>query len=61
MGQPLGLGGPYHWLDQFVPGLDALRSPGRFSVFVIVAMAAAAGAALAARAAASAADADLIV
>jgi hypothetical protein len=45
---PLGIPGPYTVLAGIVPGFDALRSPGRFGLFVLLGMAVAAGCALAA-------------
>jgi hypothetical protein len=47
-GTPVGIPGIYSILTAIVPGLDALRSPGRFGLFVLVALAVWAGIALAA-------------
>ena len=47
-GTPLGVPGPYQWLVDWVPGFDALRAPGRFAVYVLMALAVPAGFALAA-------------
>jgi hypothetical protein len=46
-GTPIGMPGLYSALTAIVPGVDALRSPGRFGLFVLVALAVWAGIALA--------------
>lgn len=40
---PLGVSSPYAWLLDVVPGMDGIRAPGRFAVFVVLALGVLAG------------------
>lgn len=40
---PLGVPSPYAWLLDVVPGVDGIRAPGRFAVFVVLALGVLAG------------------
>ncbi len=40
---PLGVPSPYAWLLDAVPGLDGIRAPGRFAVFVVLSLGVLAG------------------
>jgi hypothetical protein len=40
---PLGVPSPYAWLLDVVPGMDGIRAPGRFAVFVVLALGVLAG------------------
>lgn len=40
---PLGMPSPYAWLLDVVPGMDGIRAPGRFAVFVVLALGVLAG------------------
>lgn len=45
---PLGVPSPYAWLLEVVPGVDGIRAPGRFAVFVLLTWSVLAGAGAAA-------------
>lgn len=42
-GTPLGIGSPYALLVDLIPGFDGFRAPGRFAVFVVLALGVLAG------------------